>query len=171
MSAPPSPAGSLSSTIVVPYLTLAPLRSEGPAALVPDETSGVVRAVLIQTAQRWHNAFNEVTIRKADDLFACAAQDGPYYDAIAKGAELIEATIDFYFTDRSGPHPVELHPPHTLIVTDPAEAPPVVAFLARRGFLARGGVERGAWSVERRERGVEEGGDGRWQIAKGRTAI
>jgi hypothetical protein len=115
-------------------LTLEPLRTDGPAALAPDFEAGILHIALSRVVLRWRNAFNEVTIREADDLFACAAQSGRYYDTIPKGALLAQATLDFRFADIPEPHSVEIAPPHTLKFQKPADAPRVLPLLARRGF-------------------------------------
>ena len=115
-------------------LTLKPLVNRREAALAPDRESRILRIVLHQTVILWHNAFNERTVRIADDLFACAARDGNYYDPLPKGADLVQATIDIFFEDRPEPHRVELIPPDTVRLQDPADAPRVLSLLARRGF-------------------------------------
>ena len=115
-------------------LTLEPLRTEGQAALAPDVAAGIVSIVLSEIVVFWRNAFNEVTIRQADDLFACAARDGRYYDIIPKGAHLARATLDVQFAESPVPRAVKIVPPHTLIFQSPSDAPRIVALLARRGF-------------------------------------
>jgi hypothetical protein len=115
-------------------LTLDPLLSDGQAALAPDISAGITHIALRQVVVLWHNAFNEVTIRKADDLYACAAKEGKYYDPIPKGGDLIEATLDIQFAGLRGPHAVDITPPHTLKLQDPRDAPRILPLLARRGF-------------------------------------
>jgi hypothetical protein len=115
-------------------LTLKPLIARRQAVLAPDSESHILRIVLRQTVIVWHNAFNERTVRIADDLFACAARDGNYYDPLPKGAELVQATLDILFEDRPEPHRVDLIPPDMLRLQDPADAPRVLSLLARRGF-------------------------------------
>jgi hypothetical protein len=115
-------------------LTLQPLVARGPAALGPDAETHVAGIVLSGTAVNWHNAFNEMTVRIADDLFACAARDGNYYDPLPKGGELVRATFDVLFEDAREPHWVEIIPPHTLRLQDPADAVRIVSLLTRRGF-------------------------------------
>ena len=115
-------------------LTLEPLLNEGQTALAPDILAGITHIALSQVELLWHNAFNEVTIRKADDLFACAAQDGQYYDAIPKEAELIRATLDIQFAGFAHPHAVDIAPPSTLTLQDPDDAERILPLLSRRGF-------------------------------------
>jgi hypothetical protein len=115
-------------------LTLTPLATQGEAALAPDLSLGILTIVLRKVSSAWHNAFNEITTRKADDLFACAARSGGYYDLIPKGADLTAATLDIIFEHSPEPHFVEIIPPNTLKVQKPADVPLLLAFLARRGF-------------------------------------
>jgi hypothetical protein len=115
-------------------LTFQPLLARGQAVLAPDPEARVVRVSLCKTVVRWHNAFNEITIRIADDLFACSAGDGHYYDPLPKGGDLVQATFDFLFEGAAEPHAVEIIPPHTLRLQDPKDAPRILALLARRGF-------------------------------------
>ena len=117
--------------------TLEPLLAEGQAALALHPADTISGATLTATVVVWHNAFNEVTIRKADDLFACAAMNGHCYDPIPKGAELAQATLELQFTDKIGPSTIQILPPHTLNLRDPAEAPRVLAWLRRRGFCLK----------------------------------
>jgi hypothetical protein len=117
-------------------LTLEPLRTDGQAALAPDTSAGIVYIALCKVVLLWHNAFNEVTIRQADDLFACAAKNGRFYDPIPKGADLAQATLDIQFAESPEPHTLDIIPPHSLTFQNPADAPRLLPLLARRGFSA-----------------------------------
>ena len=116
-------------------LTLQPFTAGRQAALAPDPALGIVKATPIKICQRWHNALNEVIIRQADDLFACAAQDGSVYDLAPKGGELTELTLEIHFADCPEPHLVNLKPPRGLILQHPEDLERVLSFLKRRGFL------------------------------------
>jgi hypothetical protein len=116
------------------HLTLTPLLNLGPAALIPDAAVGVVNMTLRKVVLIWNNAFHEETTRKADDLFACAASNGKYYDAIPKGAELASAAFDIQFEDSPEPHSIEIAPPSTLLLQKPSDAPRIQVLLMRRGF-------------------------------------
>jgi hypothetical protein len=122
--------GSAGSEIA---LTLHPL-FDGQAALAPFLRAGILNIALSKIVTAWHNAFNEVTTREADDLFACAVSDGKYYDPIPKGAELIQATFQVQFVDSPEPHAVDITPPHTLKLQHPDDAPRILLLLAQRGF-------------------------------------
>jgi len=116
------------------HLTLTPLLNLGPAALIPDATVGVVNITLRKVVLTWNNAFHEETTRKADDLYACAASNGKYYDAIPKGAELVSAAFDIQFEDSPEPHSIEIAPPSTLRLQKPSDAHRILLLLMRRGF-------------------------------------
>lgn len=116
-------------------ITLQPFAAGRQAALAPDPALGIIKATLIKIGHRWHNAFNEVTIRMADDLFACAAQDGAVYDLLPKGVEITELTLEIQFAECPEPHLVKLKPPHGIILQHPHDLDRILSFLKRRGFL------------------------------------
>jgi hypothetical protein len=116
-------------------VTLQPFTDLGPAALPADDALGIVRVTLTRVDQRWNNAFNEVTIRKAEDLFACAARDGACFEPAPKGAVLAEAALEIQFIELPEPHQVTLKPPHSLLVEHPADFARVVEYLSKNGFI------------------------------------
>jgi len=116
------------------HLTLTPLFTNGPAALVPDASTGIIVIALTELGLLWHNAFNEEIIIKADDLFACAANNGRYCDPIPKGADMVRARFDIQFEESHRPCWLEIIPPHTLTLQDPHHTARVLQLLARRGF-------------------------------------
>jgi hypothetical protein len=137
MSNQPLPAQSVSGVAGAELnLTLYPLLDAGQTALAPDRETFVLNIALTRVVLRWRNAFNEMTIRKADDLFACAAVNGNYYDPVPKGADLVQATLSVQFSDAAEPRTVDIIPPHTLTLQNPADAPRILRLLARRGFTA-----------------------------------
>jgi hypothetical protein len=125
--APPAVAGSFAVSLV-------PLLTNAHAALAPDLAAGIFRMHLCLTATRWHNAFNELTIRVADDLFACAAGEGSNYDPIPKGGELVQATLNVELVGSPRPHTVQIVPPYTLTFQSPEDAARILPLLERRGF-------------------------------------
>jgi hypothetical protein len=125
---------SLQLFTVKGLFTLNPLLELGPDALAPDPSSGIVRVNLIMLFILSRNAFNEATIRRADDLFACAANSGRYYDPIPKGGGLAEAGLDILYEDSPEPRSIDIVPAHTLRLRDLADAPRILLFLAKRGF-------------------------------------
>ena len=126
----PEPASGGGPFIV----TLHPFTDSRQAALAPDPGVGVLTVKLVKIGQRWHNAFNEITIRQADDLFACAAQEGACYDLLPEGAEIIELTLEIQAAGVSEPLLVALKPPDGLSLQN-QELDRIVPFLKGRGFL------------------------------------
>ena len=118
-----------------PFLiSLCPLLAHGQAALAPDLAAGVLKVALCQIVVAWHNAFNEITIRRADDLFACVTRDGRVYDLIPKGADLVQATLSVQLADSPGPHLINITPPRTLAFQNAQDAARLLPLLTRRGF-------------------------------------
>ena len=129
----PEPAPGLAGRAFT--LTLSPLSAPGRASLAPDPSLGISRVSLVELAKRWPNAFNQVTIRRADDLFACAELARAGCDALPQGAEAIEATLEFECAGAPEPRRVTLKPPRTLVLEPPGDNQWVLDFLVRRGFL------------------------------------
>ena len=117
-------------------VSLVPLLTDGPAALAPDDASGVLNMAFSGVVYCWHNAFNEVVSRRADDLFACAAKEGKYSHPVPKGADVIQATFDVRFAGCAEPHAMSIAPPDTLTFQSPEDAARILPLLARRGFSA-----------------------------------
>ncbi|HLH53239.1 MAG TPA: hypothetical protein VKY92_06440 [Verrucomicrobiae bacterium] len=107
------------------------------AALAPAPERGIARVTLIQVWLRWRNAFNQVTIRRADDLLACAELEGGLYDLMPKGAEIIGVILEFDFADNRMPQLVELRSPDVVRVPCPEDVERVLAFLTERGFITQ----------------------------------
>ena len=137
MSAKQFPGSPAPEPVSTPrnHVSLGPLLDHAQAALAPDPASDILNMALTEIVARWHNAFNETLIRRADDLLACAARTGPSYDPIPKGAELLGATLNVRFAESLEPHTVSIAPPHTVTFHNPADAARLVPLLTRRGFL------------------------------------
>jgi hypothetical protein len=112
-------------------VTLAPLACAGPAALAPDQALGITAAILTRLEKRWHNAFNQVTVHMAYDLFACAD-----YNLVPKGAELAEAMIEIHVAGCAEPQCVLLKPPGVLLLRNSEHESKIIAFLVARGFVS-----------------------------------
>ena len=131
------PVHPATTSLPHPFIvSLVPLLTNGQAALAPDLSAGVFRMHLCLVATRWHNAFNELTIRMADDLFACAAREGRNYDPFPKGGELVQVTLNVELVGSDRPHPVQIVPPDTLTFQNPEDAARILPLLERRGFRA-----------------------------------
>ena len=135
--------------------TLEPLRADGPAALDTDGIPGISEIVLREIEWAWDNGHHEVVIRKADDIFAAAADRDPERDAIPQGARLVRAKLDFYFGDSSKARWVEIRPPNILKVARYCDVCLVHQWIVARGFRVpvatppqRGGITHVATVAE-----------------------
>ena len=114
--------------------TLEPFQLHGREAIAPDPSIQIVGIFLTKLIVKSRNAFNQVTILIADDLFACAACGGQFYDPIPKNEQLCEAALDILYEGSPEPHAIEIAPPDTLRLQNPADASRILRFLVRRGF-------------------------------------
>ena len=92
--------------------TLEPLRAEGAKVLERDGDGEVARIVLREIEVAFGGGFNDVVIRKSDDVFAAALARGR--EAIPDGGRLIRAAFDFWFTGAKKPRKVQVRPPNVL---------------------------------------------------------
>jgi len=74
-------------------LTLEPLRTDGLDALDSEGIEGISQITLVEIEVAWENEFQEVIVRKAADIFGCAAADGGLYDPIPKSGCLVQAVF------------------------------------------------------------------------------
>jgi len=128
----PSPAEpSSDSTIPIPgTLTLEPLRAEGPEALAAPDIPDFSGATLREIEIAWENLQQEVTIKRAADLFKTS--DGS--DPIPRSGSLTRAVLDLHFSRAQKPHKLEIVPPNTLKLDHPADSPAVVRLLTLKHF-------------------------------------
>jgi hypothetical protein len=116
-------------------LTLDPLRTEGPDSLTPsDDDTAIIAVKLRSIGLLTPNAFHEVTIKSADDLFLCAAATGRQRSLFPAGAELLHATLAFLFKGSLTPHTVQISPPANLTFECPDDEPRISCFLAHHHF-------------------------------------
>lgn len=92
--------------------TLEPLRAEAAKVLEWDGDGEVARIVLREIEVSFGGGFNDVVIRKSDDIFAAALARGR--DAIPDGGRLVRAAFDFWFTGAKKPRKVQVRPPNIL---------------------------------------------------------
>src|SRR5438105_569665 len=88
--------------------TLEPLRTDGPDSLTAQDLPGITRIELCEIEILWDNAFHEATIRRSDNIFACALADGACYDPIPEGCILVHATFHVHFADSPDPREVDI---------------------------------------------------------------
>src|SRR5436190_4652184 len=80
-------------------LTLEPLRAEGLDALDSEGLEGICQITLVEIEVAWENEFQEVLVRKAADIFGCAAAEDSLYDPIPKTGFLVQADFLIQFDD------------------------------------------------------------------------
>ena len=115
--------------------SLDPLMALGRDALAPAPAAGIEKISLLELAVGWDNVFQEVVVRRASDVFACAAADGAWYDPLPPGARLVWAVLRFDLAGVAQPCLVEIWPPHTLILTPPSAARLIDRWFAAHGFV------------------------------------
>lgn len=113
--------------------TLDPLRKAAEDALNTDGVNGLSQVVLREIEVAFHNAYDEVIIRKATDLFAAATASSHKRSAIPSG-RLVRATFDIYFGDPAKPRKVQLRPPNILKLGRHCDASVVQRWLSLREF-------------------------------------
>jgi len=112
--------------------TLEPLRTDGAAALEWDGAGDVERIVLREIESAFGGGYNEVIIRKADDVFAAA--EASQRKAIPDGGRLVRAAFDVYFDGTRKPRKVQIRPPNVLKLGRYCDASVVQRWLSEKGF-------------------------------------
>lgn len=112
--------------------TLEPLRADGAAALEWDGAGDVERIVLREIEIAFGGGYNEVIIRKADDVFAAA--EASQRKAIPDGGRLVRAAFDVYFNGAKKPRKVQIRPPNVLKLGRYCDASVVQRWLSEKGF-------------------------------------
>ena len=115
-------------------LTLEPLRTDGLDALDSEGIEGISQITLVEIEVAWENEFQEVIVRKAADIFGCAAAEGGLYDPIPKSGCLVQAVFLIQFAESAERQMVQLRPPGTLEIGPYPNAGLVERWLLTRGF-------------------------------------
>ena len=115
-------------------LTLEPLRTDGLDALDSEGLEGISQITLVEIEVAWENEFQEVIVRKAADIFGCAAAEGRPYDPIPKSGCLVQAVFLVQFGESAERQVVQLRPPGTLKIGTNPNAGLVELWLLTRGF-------------------------------------
>jgi len=118
--------------------TLEPLVALGADALAADPALGIKGVVLQELGIGWENVYQEVVVRKASDVFACAAAAGSWYDTLPPGARLVFAVLRFHLTGAGQPCLAEIWPPHILTLSPAFAGEPMKCWLAAHGFTLAG---------------------------------
>ena len=82
--------------------------------------------------------FHEIVVRKASDVFACAAVAGSWYEILPPGSRPLFAVLRFVVTGAGQPYFAEIWPPHILTLSPAYAAAPMKCWLAARGFAVIG---------------------------------
>jgi hypothetical protein len=114
--------------------TLAPLLTDGPEALLTHDIPGINRIVLREVEMAWDNDNQEVTIRKAKDLFATAQAQNARRAGHVNPPRLVRASFDVYFGESTKPRKVQIRPPSTVQIGRYCDARRVREWLSKRGF-------------------------------------
>jgi hypothetical protein len=114
--------------------TLDPLVALGADALTPDPGLGIKDVFLQELGIGWDNVFEEVVVRRASDVFACAAAAGSWYDTLPPGTRPVSAVLRFHLTGAGEPYFAGIWPPHILTLTPAYAAEPMKCWLAAHGF-------------------------------------
>ena len=129
-----NPAHSAAAALTHNRLTLEPLRADGLNALDSEGLDGISQITLIEIEVAWENEFQEVIVRKAADIFGCAAAEGGLYDPIPKSGCLIQAVFLIQFNESAERQIVQLRPPGTLTIGANPNVDRVERWLLARGF-------------------------------------
>jgi hypothetical protein len=121
--------------------TLDPLVRLGADALPPDLALSIRGVYLQELGIGWNNLHQEIIVRRASDVFACAAAAGSWYDIVPPGARLIYAVLRFHLTGAGKPYFAEIWPPHILTLTPPYAADPMKRWLIAHAFIRSAGQQ------------------------------
>ena len=143
--------------------TLQPLRTKGADALDTAGIAGLTRIVLRECEVALDSGHGEVLIRKADDLFAAAADGPTRREAIPTGGRVVRAAFEVYFGSSRKPRTVQVRTPNTLRLGRHCDAHLVHQWLAAQEF--RGNAEDGSKRVE------GDGGRRGWRLMMGERVI
>jgi len=116
--------------------TLKPLRTKGADALDTGGIEGLTRIVLKEYEVAFDTGHEEVLIRKADDIFAAAADSPVKRDPIPTSGRLVRAAFDFYFGTSKKPRTVQVRTPNTLKLGRHCDAHLVYRWLSAQEFRA-----------------------------------
>jgi hypothetical protein len=116
-------------------ITLAPLQREGAQSLNITDIPDLRKITLTELEAIFPNTLHEVTIYRADDLFACALQDFPEHQSVPKTGEITRAIFIILFSDG---HciPLEIRTPTTMTCTTAADAAVIERWLAHSHFTS-----------------------------------
>ena len=117
-------------------ITLSPIATHGQDALA---TCGIkeiqqIKASKVQFLE--HNTGHLLTTKQATDIFAAPSTGPDRPRPIPKSAILTEANLDITVAGVSDPIQVQLVPPNTIRISNPAKTPLILAWLTKSLFNA-----------------------------------
>ena len=112
--------------------TLEPLKCDGEAALVCSDVEGMEWVLLKELHFYWGGQFNEVEIRKADDLLAVFAWNDR---KIKENARLVKAKFQVKFENAKNPRMLTIRPNNIANFHRDGDSALAEIWLAKRGFV------------------------------------
>jgi hypothetical protein len=111
------------------------LRHNLHAALAPSPSDGIIQVTARKLVLVFENLYHQVFTITGTNSRGSVAPAALNLEPIPKGAKIGPVTLDFVFAGSTVPRSAEIHPGY-LKVEDPADAPRIAAFLAKRRFIA-----------------------------------
>lgn len=115
--------------------TLEPLRTDGKKSLECVDVEGLDWVKLKEVHYFWGGGYDEVEVRKADDVFAAMEKRGRTMPAHPK---IIRARFEVKFTDNKTTRSVTVRPPYAAQFARDSDSAVVDAWLTGRGFVLNG---------------------------------
>jgi hypothetical protein len=112
--------------------TLQPLRTDGRAALICSDVSGIEKISFTELQWRHNVDLMHVEIHKANDIFDAFAEKNL---EIPKNVTLTKASFQIKFKDSKRPRTVTILPPATAIFSRESDEDAVNEWLEKRGFI------------------------------------
>jgi hypothetical protein len=111
--------------------TLRPLVEMGEEALAIGDVEGIENILMSEVHLIWGGGYNEIEVRKADDLFAAFATRGY---RLPKNSRPAKAAFKITFADSEKPRTVVVPSSNSILYTRDTDAPAVEEWLELRGF-------------------------------------
>jgi hypothetical protein len=111
------------------------LRHNLHAVLAPSPSDGIVQVTARKLVLVFENLYHHVLTITGTNNRGCVAPAALNLEQIPKGAKIGQADLDFVFAGSPVSRSAQIHPGY-LKVEQPADAPRIAAFLAKRRFIA-----------------------------------
>ncbi len=110
------------------------LRLYGPDALDIPGIPGILKTSLCEIETVGDNSFHEVTVRRADDIFACAATEGTFSSPIPATGRITRAVFSMRLADSPLPIAFQISTSDLLILTPDCDAQLVERWVSQSRF-------------------------------------